>query len=56
MVQGVRATVATAAAGATTLQGVIAAKPAARWDAKWGHGFIRPDVFVAMVYKTLPSK
>ena len=33
---------------------VIAAKPTADYDAKWGQGFIKPDVFVGLVFDSLP--
>jgi cyclase len=36
-----------------TLQEVIATKPTAPWDATYGNGFIKPDVFVTTIYKTL---
>ncbi len=29
---------------------VVAAKPTAEYDAKWGNGFIKPDQWVALVY------
>ena len=32
---------------------VVAAKPTADLDATWGQGFIQPEGFVSMVYKTL---
>ena len=32
---------------------VIAAKPCAEWDATWGAGFMRPNVFLAIVYDSL---
>jgi cyclase len=31
----------------------VAAKPTAESDAAWGHGFVQPDEFVSMIYKTL---
>ena len=31
----------------------IAAKPTADYDAKWGKGFIKPDVFVGLVFDSL---
>jgi glyoxylase-like metal-dependent hydrolase (beta-lactamase superfamily II) len=34
-------------------QEIVAAKPTADLDAVWGQGFIQPEVFVSMVYKTL---
>ena len=36
-----------------TLEQVMAAKPMAAFDAKWGKGFIKPDVFVGIVYADL---
>ena len=33
---------------------VIAAKPTADYDAKWGQGFIKPDVFTGLVFDSLP--
>ncbi len=33
---------------------VQAAKPTAAFDAAWGHGFMKPEDFVALVYGTLP--
>lgn len=32
---------------------VVAAKPTANYDAKWGKGFLPPDRFAALVYRTL---
>jgi len=32
---------------------VIAAKPTAKWDAKWGNGFMKPDQFVGLVYDSV---
>ena len=40
-------------AAGKTLEQVTAAKPSAAFDAKWGGGFIKPDRFVALVYKDL---
>ena len=31
----------------------VAAKPTAELDATWGQGFVHPDEFVSMIYKTL---
>jgi glyoxylase-like metal-dependent hydrolase (beta-lactamase superfamily II) len=33
---------------------VIAAKPTADYDAKWGTGFMKPDVWTGLVYDSLP--
>jgi cyclase len=35
---------------------VVAAKPTAEFDAKWGGGFLKPDPWVAIVYSTLAPK
>ena len=32
----------------------VAAKPTAEFDAKWGKGFIKPDVFVGLVFDSIP--
>jgi glyoxylase-like metal-dependent hydrolase (beta-lactamase superfamily II) len=37
-----------------TRDAVIAAKPTADYDAKWGQGFIKPDVFTGLVFDSLP--
>jgi cyclase len=55
MIKGVRDAVAKAAAGGKTLEQVQAAKPTAAWDAEWAKGFIKPEMIVTMVYKTLPK-
>ncbi len=34
-------------------EAVLAAKPTARWDAEWGHGFIKPDDWVGTIYDSL---
>lgn len=36
-----------------TLDQVVAAKPTAEFDAAWGNGFMKPDVFVTVVYTIL---
>jgi len=36
-----------------TLAEVVAAHPTARFDARWGHGPVKPDAFVGMVYRSL---
>ncbi len=35
---------------------VIAAKPSAEWDATWGAGFMKPEVFIGMVYDSMKKK
>lgn len=32
---------------------VVAAKPSAEWDAKWGLGFMKPEVFLGIVYDSM---
>ena len=34
---------------------VVAAKPTAEWDATWGTGFIKGDVFVGILYESLKA-
>ncbi len=55
MLKQARDAVAKAAAGGRTLDQVVAAKPTAPWDAQWGGGMIKPELFVTMIYKTLPG-
>jgi cyclase len=35
---------------------VIAARPAAEWDASWGSGFIKPEVFLGIVYDSMKKR
>ena len=35
---------------------VIAARPGAEWDATWGAGFMKPDVFLGIVYESMTKK
>ena len=37
-----------------TKEAAVAAKPSAEFDAKWGQGFVKPDVFVGLVFDALP--
>jgi glyoxylase-like metal-dependent hydrolase (beta-lactamase superfamily II) len=39
-----------------TREEVIAAKPTAEWDATWGAGFMKPDVFLGIVYQSMTKK
>ncbi len=39
-----------------TKEQVIAAKPTAEWDATWGSGFMKPDVFLGIVYDSMKQK
>jgi len=38
-----------------TLAQIVAAKPSAEYDAKWGTGFIKPDQFVTMVQSSVAT-
>jgi cyclase len=53
-VKSVRDRVAKLKAEGKAKDAVVAAKPTAEFDAKWGQGFIKPDVFVGIVYDSLP--
>ena len=53
MLAGIRAAVAKLVAEKKTLEQAIAAKPTAPWDAVWGNGFIKPELFVKVVYNDL---
>ena len=53
---GIRDRVKALVAQGKTLDQVIAAKPTAQWDATWGKGFMKPDVFVSFVYRSLTEK
>ena len=39
-----------------TKEQVVAAKPSAEWDAAWGSGFMKPDVFLGIVYDSMKKK
>lgn len=53
---GIRDRVKPLVAQGKTLDQVIAAKPTAQWDGTWGKGFMKPDVFVSFVYRSLSEK
>ena len=53
MLKTVRTNVAAAMSGGKSIDDVIAAKPTAATDGKWGGGFLRPDVFTRIVYSSL---
>ena len=53
---GVRDRVKALVAQGKTLEQVTAAKPTAQWDATWGKGFMKPDMFVSFVYRSLTEK
>lgn len=56
MLDDVANTVAALAAQGKTLEEIQAAHPTARWDERYGKGFVTPDHFVEMVYKTLRAR
>jgi cyclase len=39
-----------------TKEQVIAAKPSAEWDASWGTGFMKADVFLGIVYDSMKQR
>jgi glyoxylase-like metal-dependent hydrolase (beta-lactamase superfamily II) len=53
MLATVRDKVAALKASGASEQEAIAKKPTANLDAVWGKGFIKPDVFTGVVYRTL---
>ena len=55
MLKAARDKIAKLAAQKKTLEQVVAAKPTAEWDAKWAT-FIKPELFVQMVYESLPKR
>jgi cyclase len=54
MLATVRDRVAIAKKSGKSLDQTVAAKPSADLDTKWGNGLIKPDMFVTLIYKTLP--
>jgi cyclase len=54
VVKGVRDRIAKLKAEGKSRDEAIAAKPTAEFDAKWGQGFIKPDVMTGLVYDSLP--
>jgi cyclase len=53
MLVTVRDRVQTQKRAGKTLEEAIAAKPTAEFDAAWGTGLVKPDLFVMVVYSTL---
>lgn len=39
-----------------TKEQVIAARPTSEWDATWGQGFMKPDVFLGIVFDSMKKK
>ena len=52
--QTLRDRIAKLKAEGKTRDAVIAAKPTADYDAKWGQAFMKPDVFTGLVFDSLP--
>jgi cyclase len=55
MLRGVSEAVAAEIAQGKDREGVVAAKPTARWDEQWGKGWIDSDSFAGMVYDSLTA-
>ena len=53
MLLGVRDAVAALVGAGKTLDETVAAKPTAAFDKTWGQGFIKPDMFVEIVVRSL---
>jgi cyclase len=53
MLKKVRANVAGLIAAGKTADQVLAAKPTAEFDGVWGKGFIKPEIFAAVLYASL---
>jgi cyclase len=53
---GIRDRVKALVTAGKTLDQVKAAQPTKDFDAKWGGGFLKPDVFTAIVYQSLKGK
>ena len=56
MLGGIRDRVKALVAQGKTLDQIVAAKPTAQWDAAWGGGFMKPDLFVGVVHRSLTGK
>ncbi|MBI4565244.1 MAG: MBL fold metallo-hydrolase [Planctomycetes bacterium] len=56
MLKGVRTEVGKLADAGKSIEEAIAAKPTKDFDAKWGNGFMKPDVFATVVYQSLRKK
>jgi glyoxylase-like metal-dependent hydrolase (beta-lactamase superfamily II) len=52
----IRDRVATLIKKGKTKEEVIAAKPSAEWDASWGTGFMKPEVFLGVVYDSMKKQ
>jgi len=56
MLAAVRDRVKALIAQGKPLDQIIAAKPTAQWDAKWGKAFMPPDIFLSFVHRSLTEK
>jgi len=56
MLVGVSGRIAKLVAEGRSLEQIVAAKPTAEYDDKWGKGFIKPDKFVEMLASALRPK
>jgi hypothetical protein len=56
MLRAVQARVQALVKDGKSLADVQAAKPTAAFDARWGHGPVTPDAFVAMVYAAVSAR
>lgn len=56
MLAGIRGEVAKLVKQGKSLAQVQAAKPTAKWDAKWGGGFMKPEVITKVLYVNLSGK
>ena len=57
MLKKVRSAIAPMVASGKSLEEAVAAKPTREYDEKWGQGFIDPERFVGLVYRSLsPEK
>ena len=50
MLAGVNEAVSKLVKGGMTSEQVVAAKPLAKWNDKWGKGFLNADQFVGLLY------
>ena len=56
MLASVRDSVRALHTAGRTLEQVVAARPTAAFDARWGRGPVKPDAFVAMVYRSVRAE
>ena len=56
VLKGIRDRVKALVDGGKSVDEVVAAKPTHEWDAKWGQGFMKPDLFAKIVATSLHKK